>query len=345
MKEEIKNRIHKNLGNEMDLLFKNKFNKISNKINKKNNLFNSNWNQSSNLKLKTYTDDKVLYKNTFMKNTPLKDQIINDYNKPKRIFLPDIKSPNMKIDKINININLNNNKLFHFRKISKDNSVNNININNDNKNELFCDKESIFRNIKFNKIINKNNNINETDAQTTQSATNSIKNQTSSKNIINQNINDDIHNYEVGLLSAGSTSNNTIMIPILKMKRPMSNVEKIINNNYEININKGKNNKSENKEGFEFMNIQILHNSRNKKCRSKEIKRKFNLSMKNQNVFNIISDVQKLIPNFHKIKIEKGMINNNKLINSFSNKITCSYKSKNNSNNYQNNNIFKSIDY
>ena len=49
--KEIKNRINKNLENEINLLFKKKFNKINNKKNKKNNLFNSNWNQSSNLKL------------------------------------------------------------------------------------------------------------------------------------------------------------------------------------------------------------------------------------------------------------------------------------------------------
>ena len=54
--------------------------------------------------------------------------------------------------------------------------------------------------------------------------------------------------------------------------------------------------------------------------------------MKNKEVFNILSGVQKLIPNFHKIKIEKGMTSNNKLINSYSKKITYDYKSKNNIN-------------
>ncbi len=282
-----------------------------------------------------------------MKNAPFKDKIINDNTKPKRIFLPDIKSPIMKRDLLNLNLNINLNNKSYFTKIPKESLVNNININinSDTKNEIFSDKENIFRNLKFNKIINKNNNINETDAQTTQSATNSIKNQTSSKNNINQNINDDMHKYEMGLISAGSTTNNNIMIPILKMKRPMSNMG-ILDNNNEIDINTDKNKKIEKIDQYEFMNNrQMLHNTRNKKCKSKEIKRKFNLSMKNQEVFNLISDVQKYIPNFRKIKIEKGMINNNHLINSFSNKITYSYKNKNNSHNYHNSNMFKSIDY
>ena len=147
-----------------------------NKENKK--LFNSNWNHSSNFKLTTFANENLLYKNKFMKNTPLKDKILNENNRVKGIILPEIKSPTMKRD----NININNNIFSHFTKIPKEALVNNI--NNENKNELSSDTENLFRNIKLNKIISNNN-----DTQTTQSATNSTKNQTSSKNNFIPNIN------------------------------------------------------------------------------------------------------------------------------------------------------------
>lgn len=49
-------------------------------------------------------------------------------------------------------------------------------------------------------------------------------------------------------------------------------------------------------------------------------KKKFNISIKNKEAFKMFAGVQKLMPNFHKIKIEKGMINNNNLLNSYSKK-------------------------
>ena len=51
----------------------------------------------------------------------------------------------------------------------------------------------------------------------------------------------------------------------------------------------------------------------------------------------MFAGVQKLMPNFLKIIIEKGMITNNNLLNSYSKKVSFDYKIKNNINFYDNN--------
>ena len=242
--------------------------------------------------------------------------------------MPDIKTPITKRENVS--------KLSHFMKFSGGPFIcNALKINNDNKN--------LFRDDKLNKIINKNSNANDIDAQTTQSISNSTKNQTSSKNNI---INDDILKFEVGLVSAGTTSNNKIMIPILKAKSPKNNEGNGLDSYFKINLNKGEknNNRKEKLEEYEYMDI--THNSRNKLNIKREVKKKISLSMKNKEIVNIISGVQKLIPNFHKIKIEKGMIKNSKIMDLISKKPSTEHRrNDNNNNNYYQNNIFKSIDY
>ena len=318
--DDINNRLEKGI----NILIKNKLDLVNNlkkfKYNK-NLLINSNFNHSSNCKLNTFNNENVLYKNKFM-NTPLKDKILKDINKDKGIILPEIKTPSIKRNNININTNI----FYHFTKISKESLINNTNnINNEPRSEITSDKTSFFRNIKLNKIININNN----DTQTTQSVTNSIKNQTNSKNNIMPNINEDKNKYEMELITAGSTQNNNIVIPILTMKRPNSN----FNSDNEIK----KNEKLES--GNEIINCHISHNSRNKNIKRKESKEKINISMKNKELFNLLSGMQKIMPNFHKIKIEKGMINSNKHSSSYSKNISYDYKKKNNINFNDNNKL------
>lgn len=320
------NIIKKRLEKGMNLLLKNKIDKTGRNISENNNgLINSNWNHSSNYKvINTYNNENILYKNKFSKNTPLNDKLLEDNNRVKGVILPNInlKSPCFKKD--NANLSLNNNNFSHFTKLQlPKESISNY---NDSKNKVTSDKANIYRNIKLNKIIN-NYNINDT--QTTQSATNSTKNQTSSKNNIIQNLKDDLNQYEMGLVSIGSNKSNNIIIPILT-KRPVSNFNcggKIIQKISE-NEDKGRNVKNE--------LIRISQNDRNKVCKSQE-KKKFNISIKNKEAFKMFAGVQKLMPNFHKIKIEKGMINNNNLLNSYSKKVSFDYKSKNNINFYDNN--------
>ena len=320
------NIIKKRLEKGMNLLLKNKIDKTGRNISENNNgLINSNWNHSSNYKvINTYNNENILYKNKFSKNTPLNDKLLEDNNRVKGVILPNInlKSPCFKKD--NANLSLNNNNFSHFTKLQlPKESISNY---NDSKNKVTSDKANIYRNIKLNKIIN-NYNINDT--QTTQSATNSTKNQTSSKNNIIPNLRDDLNQYEMGLVSIGSNKNNNIIIPILT-KRPVSNFNcggKIIQKISE-NEDKGRNVKNE--------LIRISQSDRNKVCKSQE-KKKFNISIKNKEAFKMFSGVQKLMPNFHKIKIEKGMITNNNLLNSYSKKVSFDYKSKNNINFYDNN--------
>ena len=295
---------------------------------KENNIFNSNWNVSSNFKLNTFANDNILYKNKFIKNPSIKDKLISEGFKSKGIILPDIKPQNIK--KEHININVSNNIFSHFIKIPKEALIKNM--NNEAINEISCEKSNnIFRNLKLNKIIK--NNVNDT--RTTQSATDSIKNNTSSKNNIVPNIKDDNNNkYEMGLISTGATTNNSIIIPILSTKHPSSELnsgEKVNFNNYEIDENKGNDTKKEGMNKFELAKCHISSpDTRNKNINIKEIYKSNNISLKFKEKNNLLSGVQKLIPNFHKIKIEKGMNNNNILLNSFSRKISYDYKSKNN---------------
>jgi len=265
----INNRLEKGI----NILIKNKLDLVNNlkkfKYNK-NLLKNSNFNHSSNCKLNTFNNENVLYKNKLL-NTPLKDKILKDINKEKGIILPEIKTPSIKRNNININTNI----FYHFTKISKESLINNTNnINNEPRSEITSDKTSFFRNIKLNKIININNN----DTQTTQSVTNSLKIQTNSKNNIMPNINEDKNKYEMKLITAGSTQNNNIMIPILTMKRQYSN----FNSDNEIKKNK----KLES--GNEILNCHISHNTRNKNIKRKESKEKINISMKNKKFFNLL---------------------------------------------------------
>ena len=308
-------KIREKLEKEVNTLINNKVDLINNiKKKKENNIFNSNWNVSSNFKLNTFDNDNILYKSKFIKNPSIKDKLISEGFKPKGIILPDIKPQNIKKDHININVS--NNLLSHFTKIPKEALINNM--NNEAFNEISCEKSNnILRNLKLNKIINNNVNVNDT--RTTQSATDSIKNNTSSKNNIVPKIKDDNNN----------------------------KYEMVIFTNNEINENKGNDTKKEGMNKFELTKCHISSpKTRNKNINIKEIYKNNNISLKYKEKNNLLSGVQKLIPNFHKIKIEKGMNNNNNnsniLLNSFSRKISYDYKSKNNIN--FNDIKFKSID-
>ena len=315
------NRVEKGINvlinNKLDLLHNSEKNKL-----KKNIIINSNWNHSSNFKLNTFNNDYLLYKNKFIKNIPTKDKILNNSNKAKGIILPEIKTPSVKRERKrereNINLNLNSNICLHFTKIPKEAYFIN-NINNEQKKEYFSDKANLLRNIKLNRIIKNNNS----ETQTTESATNSIKNQNSSKNNI-PNINEDLNKFGKGLISTGSITNKNIIIPIIANKRS-TNLE-----------NEDDKNELENKK--EMINSHILQNSRNNNIKSREIKGKINISMKNKELCNLFSNIQKLVPNFHKIKIENGIDNNNTLLKSYSKKISYDYKSKNIIN-FNNNNL------
>ena len=139
----------------------------------------------------------------------------------------------------------------------------------------------------------------------------------------------------MNLISGGSTPNNNIVIPLLTLKHPLNQSNNGEKNGINLKENENiKNEKCENK--IDIINMNLSHNSRNKNNKSRELKGKINISMKNKELYNLFSEVQKYVPNFHKIKIEKGIDNNN-LLKSYSKKISYDYKSKNNLNFYDNN--------
>ena len=279
---------------EINMLLKSRIDLTKKIKGNKNEQISSNWNHSANFKLNTHNNENYYFKNKFLKNTPLRDKVMNDTNRFKGVILPDIKTPNL-------NPNRDNNISSNFTK-----SPNEI---NKNKNDLFSEKTNFFKNIK----LNTNSNYLNDNTQTTTIATNSTKKYTSSKVNNIQSLNEDSSQFSMGLIPAGSTTNNNIIIPILTMRRPASNFNNgggMLHNFNEHCNNFGLNKQNENLENNgEIFNISKSKNIRNKICKSQEMKGRFNSSMKNKEIYNLFPGMQKLMPNFHKIKIEKGMFN------------------------------------
>ena len=165
-----------------------------NNINKnKNNLV---WNSSPfNKKINTY--ENLFNKKSIDKYITIRDKLISD-NK-NGILLPDLKNINnsnnnfKNFESLNIKKPFNNSKKMNLRSISTDKA-------------------------KFQQNININSLTNDTSA-----FTNSSKKYYSPIGIGNQNYTEDLSKFRMGLLSAGSSSNNNIIIPMIPMRRPVSN--------------------------------------------------------------------------------------------------------------------------
>ena len=291
------NNINKNI---KDIINNNDSNKICNIISKINNNDNeekklellfgskikkmndkkiiSKWNHSS--KTKTFETDIF---NNFSKESHLGQKIFKEKNKEKLLFLPNIKSPN----------------LYEGKSVTNRISINPI---NDLKNINFLNNKA--------QNMNSNNYIND-NTQATTYITYSTKKFSSSKLNNMKSMNNDSTQFNMGLISGGSTTNNNIIIPILTKARPESNfncgggIIKNFNENLEIN--------GRNKTIDSSKNIRQnkSRNTRKKICKSQEVQKRINASMKNEELYKIFPDLQKIIPNFHKIKIEKGMTNIN----------------------------------
>ena len=252
---------------------------FDNKIKKMNDIkIISKWNHSS--KTKTFETDIF---NKFSKESHLGQKIFKEKNKEKHLFLPNIKSPN----------------LYEGKSVTNRISVNPI---NDLKNINFLNNKA--------QNMNSNNYIND-NTQATTYITYSTKKLSSSKLNNMKSMNNDSTQFNMGLISGGSTTNNNIIIPILTKARPESNfncgggIIKNFNENLEIN--------GRNKTIDSSKNIRQnkSRNTRKKICKSQEVQKRINASMKNKELYKIFPDLQKVIPNFHKIKIEKGMTNIN----------------------------------
>ena len=283
---------------EINILLKNRIDLTKKIKGTKNEIFGSNWNHSSNIKLNTHNNDNILYKNKFIKNSPLRDKLINANNKNKGVILPEIKTPNLYINKDNIN--QNNNISSHFFKKKPKITANK---NNEIQKENFFENTNFFKNIKIN---TNSNNLND-NTQATTIATNSTK-----KNTLSKINNEESSQYGMGLISVGSTTNNNIIIPLLTMNRPASNFNcggRFIYNEKDSNISLNKKDGQNESNSNELFYLDKNKISRNKICKSQEMKARFNASLKNKEINNLFQGMQKFMPNFHKIKIEKGMTN------------------------------------
>ena len=163
----------------------------------------------------------------------------------------------------------------------------------------------------------------------------------------NNNVTDDLSKYRLGLLSAGTSSYNNVIIPMLSLKRPESNLN-FGGGKLWSNLSDANNNKNIKKEVNEYEKIPkekednniILKNS---KTIVSGILSKNKITNKNQ-VFNekltdsenndlISKNYNKLMPKFHKIKIEKGMMNT-KIANSLGKNLVFKYYNQNNINKF-----------
>ena len=193
------------------------------------------------------------------------------------------------------------------------------------------------------KLQQQNININSM-TNDTSAFTNSSKKHFSPLVLGNQNFTEELSNFRMGLLSAGSSSNNNIIIPMIPIRRPASNFnfcggqiwnnlenknisniknddnidsnKKINNNN--INIKKEKEtefNDNNNKEELNNLFNKPSGYSRNKSVKGQNLRSPIDsLSIKKDvNSYYLVMD--KMINKLHKIKIEKGMMNSGIMTN------------------------------
>lgn len=232
----------------------------------------SKWNHSSNTK--NFETDIF---NKFSKDSYMNQKIFKESNIEKHLHLPNIKSQNL-----------------YERKNAS--------------NKMSLEPMNDLKNINFlsNKLINMNSNnyIND-NTQATTLITYSTKKFTSSKLNNMKSVNNDLTQFGMGLISAGSTTNNNIIIPILTKTRPESNfncgggILKNFNENFENN------GKTKTMESDKNLNHNKSRNFRKKICKSQEVQKRINSSMKNKEIYRVFPNFQRIMPTFHKIKIEK----------------------------------------
>ena len=321
--------------------------------------FNGKWNSLSNRQ--ENSKENIFIKKMYNENAYIRDKIIKDKNIKESATLPELNQKNYKNNKmIKSNIYENNN----IKKIStyKSKTIFDGNLNLFRTKSVSPNKKMI--NINNNDVnkINKNNfNININNTPSTSAYTNSTKKINSNKS---NNVTDDLSKYRLGLLSAGSSSYNNVIIPMLSLRRPASNFnfggDKIWNNMVTPNIN----NKNDVKEKIEYENSLkeneesvIFKNNKNNLNGFFDMNKNLHNSHKykeklseSENSNLLYQNMQKLMPKFHKIKIEKGMMDT-KIANSLGKKLFINFYNQNNkvnkyslmfnNNNERNNNINK----
>ena len=195
-----------------------------------------------------------------------------------------------------------------------------------------------------------NNNINSTND--TSAFTHSSKKYFSPRAIYTQNYTEDLSKFRIGLLSAGSSCNNNVIIPMLPFRRPVSNFNfgagqlwNHFENNNNIKENKEEKNeekkntkekeKEKNKENEEKDNSNNNYNiynksnniTRNKSLKNPDMKKQYELFPMKSDISNLYIGMDKMITKLHKIKIEKGMMNTG-IMNSLNKKFNNEYQNQ-----------------
>lgn len=241
-------------------------------------------------------------------------------------------------------------------------------LDNRNENNFKLHLPSINKNINYslekNKIMNNNNRQ---ESPSTSAFTNSNK-----KYLVNgHNYTEEISKYRMGLLSANSSSNNNSIIPMLPIKRPVSNFNfggnplwEINNHNNinqnDLNIEKNIdsiNNKNNNaiiigkssinkapiiinsfSQRNDIDNFNKTSNKNKNNVKNLDFKKSVSLSKYNyNNVDNLSNNVKNnndINIKMHKFKIEKGLMSN-RLTNIFNEQLN-NYKKSPNQNNRNN---------
>ena len=292
-------------------------------------------NSPFNKKINTY--ENLFYKKTFDKYVSVRDKLFPE-NK-NGIVLPDLKNINNSNNHFNNFESLNIKKPFTSKKM--------------NLRSISTDKAKFQQNINLHSITND-----------TSAFTHSSKKYFSPGGMLNQNYTEDLSKFRMGLLSAGSTSNNNIIIPMIPIRRPVSNfnfgggqlwnnfennnininnnniIDKVTNINDDKNANINNNLKKEEDEIIfdpEFnkkdsicpkRNYNIYNKSNNNATRNKSFKSQ---DLKKQyeanDINNLYIGMDKMITKLHKIKIEKGMMNSG-IVNSLNKKFNNDYQNQ-----------------
>ena len=279
-------------------------------------------------------------------NLSLRDKIIKDKVVKESATLPELNPNSYKNSVLNKNNIKNVNENYNVKKISTFKSKTIF----DEKLKYFRTKSVSSDTIKVsnNNDINKNNKNNLLNYSPSTSAyTNSTKKINTNKT---NNLTEDLSKFRIGLLSAGSSSYTNVIIPMISLKRPVSNFnfggDKLWNNMGDVNINNLDNhNDIKDKKDYEskpkekedsviFRNNKNTLNGvfNNKKIVYKSQKYNEKLSDSENHDELMYKNMDKLIPKFHKIKIEKGLMNT-KIANSLGKKLFINYYNQRNKNN------------
>ena len=278
----------------------------------------------SNSQFNTKTYENIIYKKTYDEYVPIHEKLINDKRKsePKGI-LTDFQVQSYNTRDIKTSMTLKNN----MRSKSIDKKISQINKN-----------------------ANLNNNINNINSTNdTSDFTHSSKKYSSPRVIYTQNYTEDLSKFRMGLLSAGYSCNNNIIIPMMPFRRPVSNFNfgagQLWNNFEKGNTNNNKENteeKNEIKENKENDNDNNENNNKknyfiydkvssatrnNKPFRHTEMKKRLELFQSKKDINNLYIGMDKMITKLHKIKIEKGMMNSG-IVNSLNKKFNRDYQNQ-----------------